>query len=105
MVRLSDQFSRMKTAYSARNGAPTKADRGAFSTPVCVKTEGNGPASADQGFLQPTKTAAMCTVPRAETRQSPPIQPSLLAQNVFSKWIAPTDNMWAKLHDEYTHHQ
>ena len=28
-----------------------------------------------------------------------------LAQNLSSKWIAPTDNMRSKLHDEYTRHQ
>ena len=43
-------------------------------------------------------------VPCTETRPPPPIPPCLLAQNLSSKWIAPTDNVRPKLHDEYTHH-
>ena len=58
-----------------------------------------------KAFLQPAKAAAMCMAPRAETRPPPPIPPFLLAQNLSSKRIAPTDNMRPKLHDEYTHHQ
>ena len=58
-----------------------------------------------KALLQPAKAAAMCMAPRAETRPPPPIPPVLLAQNLSSKWIAPTDNMWPKLHDEYTRHQ
>ena len=57
-----------------------------------------------KALLQPAKAAAMCTVPRAETRPPPPIQPFLLAQNLSSKQIAPTDNMQPKFHDEYTRH-
>ena len=34
-----------------------------------------------------------------------PLPPLLLTQNLSTKWIAPTDNMWPKLHDEYTCHQ
>ena len=55
-----------------------------------------------KAFLQPAKAAAMCTALRAETR---PIQPFLLAQNLSSKQIVPTDNVWPKLHDKYTCHQ
>ena len=33
------------------------------------------------------------------------IPPILLVENLSSKWIAPTDNMQPKLHDEYTCHQ
>ena len=58
-----------------------------------------------KAFLQPTKAAAMCTAPCAETRPPPPIPPFLLVQNLSSKRIAPTDNMRAKLHDEYTCYQ
>ena len=47
-----------------------------------------------KAFLQPAKAAAMCTAPRAETRPPPPTLPFLLAQNLSSKQIAPTDNMW-----------
>ena len=55
-----------------------------------------------KAFLQPAKAATMCMAPRAETRPPPPF---LLAQNLSSKRIAPTDNMRPKFHDEYTHHQ
>ena len=58
-----------------------------------------------KAFLQPAKAAAMCMAPRAETRPPPPIPPFLLAQDLSSKRIAPTDNVQPKLHDEYTRHQ
>ena len=58
-----------------------------------------------KAFLQPANAAAMCTAPHAETHPSPPIPPFLLAQNLSSKRIVPTDNMRPKLHDKYTHHQ
>ena len=75
-----------------------------LSTLVCIKRERNDPASANQGFLQPAKAAAMCTAPHAETR--PPPHPTfLLAQNLSSKQIVATDNVRPKFHDEYTSHQ
>ena len=55
-----------------------------------------------KAFLQPAKAAAMCMAPRAETHTPPPIPPFLLVQNLPSKRIAPTDNMWPKLQDKYT---
>ena len=58
-----------------------------------------------KAFLQLPKAAAMCMAPRAETCPPPPIPPFLLAKNLSLKRIAPTDNMWPKLHDEYIHHQ
>ena len=56
-------------------------------------------------FLQLAKAAAMCTALCAETHPPPPISPFLVAQNLSSKRIAPTDNVWPKLHTEYTRHQ
>ena len=54
-----------------------------------------------KAFLQPAKTAAMCTVCHDNACPPLPIQPFLLAQNLSStKQIAPTNNMWPKLHDE-----
>ena len=50
-----------------------------------------------KAFLWPAKAAAMCMAPHAETRPPPPIPPFLQAQNLSSKWIVPTDNMWLKL--------
>ena len=55
-----------------------------------------------KAFLQPAKAATMCTAARGEPTHLPL---SRLAQNLSSKWIAPTDNMRPKLHDEYTRHQ
>ena len=57
-----------------------------------------------KGFLQPIKTASLpCAVTRRVTltHLAPPIPPFLLAQNLSSKRIAPTDNMVPNLH-EYT---
>ena len=54
-----------------------------------------------KAFLQPAKIAAMYCHPEGDIHPSPPILPFLLVQNLFSKWIAPTDNNWPKLHDEY----
>ena len=75
------------------------------STPVCVKRERNGQASADQGFS--TASQGSCHVHGSSrwTHPPPPIPPFLLAQNLSSKRIAPTDNMRPKLHDEYTRYQ
>ena len=53
----------------------------------------------NKAFLQPAKATAMCTAPHAETRPPPPIPPFLLAQNLSSKQIVPTDNsryQWLK---------
>ena len=58
-----------------------------------------------KAFLQPAKAAAMCMALSTETRPPPPIPPFLLAQKLSSTWIAPTDNLRPKLHDEYTRHQ
>ena len=57
---------------------------------------------ATKAFPVSAKAAAMCMAPHAETHPPPPIPPFLLAKNLSSKRIAPTDNMWPKLHDEYT---
>ena len=48
-------------------------------------------------FLQPAKTAAI----HDYAHPPPPIPPILLAQNLSSKWIVPTNNTQLKLHDKY----
>ena len=58
-----------------------------------------------KAFQQPANAAAMCTAPRAETRPPPPILPFLQVQNLSSKRIAPTDNMWPKSDDAIWHHR
>ena len=64
--------------------------------PVCAYKVRNGPTSLTKAFLLSAKAAVMCTAPRAETRPPPPIPPFLLAQNLFSKRIMPTDKMRPK---------
>ena len=58
----------------------------------------------NKAFLQPAQTATMCTGSHDYACPPPPIPPFLLAQNLSSKWIGPTDNMQPKLHDDYTRH-
>ena len=67
--------------------------------PICVKRREMLNPMLTKAFLQPAKAAAMRTASRAETHPPPPIPPFLLAQNLSSKWIMPTDNMRPKLCD------
>ena len=83
-------FFWLKTVYSARNGAPTKTDEPFLC--LFVKRERNGPASAHQGLVQPAMTVAMCCHQEGETHPPPP----MLAQKLYSKQIAPTNNMQPK---------
>ena len=93
-----------KTAYSARNRAPKEAEEPYLCQFVSKRREMAKPVLT-KAFLQPANAAAMCTALCAETHPPPPIPPFLLAQNLPSKWIVPTDNVRPNLHDEYTHHQ
>ena len=68
----------------------------------CAKKGRNSQASVDQ---QPAKTATMHCHPLGDTHLPRPVPPFLLVQNLSFKWIAPTDNMQSKFHDEYSHHQ
>ena len=72
--------------------------------PICTNKLNNGPASADQTFLQPAKAAAMCKACHDHAHPPPPIPSFLLAQNLFSKQIAPTDNMRQESEDTKKHH-
>ena len=47
-------------------------------------------------MVYPAKAAAMYTACHDYARPPPPIPPFLLAQNLSSKGIVPTDNMWPK---------
>ena len=74
--------------------------------PICV-TEEKWPSQCQPRIFtasQP-KAATMCTAPHAETCPPPPTSPFLLAQNLSSKRIVPTDNVRPNLHNEYTLHQ
>ena len=76
--------------------------RGAFSTPVCATRKRKGLVSATKAFLQLAATAAKCCHPEGDTHSlTPPVTPFLQAQNLSSKWIAPTDNMQPKSHDGF----
>ena len=47
-----------------------------------------------RAFLQPAATATMHCDPEGCTHPLSHAPPFLLEQNLSSKWIAPTDNMW-----------
>ena len=93
-----------ETANSGRNGAPKRAEELYLCLFVSKRREMPKPVMT-KAFLQPAKTVATFTASHAETHPPPPIPPFLLAHNLSSKWIAPTDNMRPKLHDKYTRHQ
>ena len=57
-----------------------------------------------RAFLQPAATAAMHCHPEGCTHPPPPVPPFLLAQNLPSKRIAPTDNMRPKSDDAKKRH-
>ena len=73
---------------------PLKKQR---SMPICVKRERNSLAIANQGFSTASQDSR-------HVHGKSWLCPPTLAQNLLSpKRIAPTDNVWSKLHDEYTH--
>ena len=57
-----------------------------------------------RAFLQPAATAAMHCHPPGDIHPPPLIPPFLLAPNLSSKRIAPTDNMQPNFDDNYSHH-
>ena len=63
--------------------------KGAFSTPICKKSD-KWPTKA---FLQAAATATMPYQAERWTHPPPLIPTFLLAQNLSSKRIAPTDNI------------
>ena len=94
-----ERSSGLKSCLKCQKWSPYKA-KGAFSTPVCARRQTNGPPAALTGaFLQAAATAAMHCQPERCTHPRPPVPPFLLAQNLSSKRIAPTDNMWPKTDD------
>ena len=78
--------------------------RGVVPEPVCANKVRNGPASANQGFS--TASQGSCHVHGTPCWNPPtsPILLFLLAQNLSSKQIAPTDNMRPKSDDAIWHH-
>ena len=103
---LSEQQSLLLTENCLWNQkwSPWKG-RGLVSTPVCAKKERDGPACADQGLSIASQDSRHIHGMPWMCPPTTPIPPFLLAQNLSSKQIAPTDNIRPKLHDEYTRHQ
>ena len=55
----------------------------------------NGPASGDQGCLMASQGSCHTHGTQCWNPPASPYPTSLLVQNLFSKWIAPTDNKWS----------
>jgi len=66
----SERFSRLKTAYSARNGAPREAEE-PYLRPFVSKRREMAKPVPTKAFLQPAKAAAMCTAARGEPAHLP----------------------------------
>ena len=58
-----------------------------------------------KAFVQSVKAAAMRMAPHVETYPPPPILAFLLVQNLSSKQIASTDNIWPKSDDTKWRHR
>ena len=92
----SKRSSWLKTANSSKNGPPTRGEEWHVCPFVLTRWEIVQPVLS-KAVLQPAKAATMRTAPRTEI--NPPTFPYptfFQAQNLSSKWIAPTDNMWPK---------
>ena len=72
---------------------------------VCARKQTNGPPGVNQGFSTASCTTAMHCQPEGSTDPPPPVPPFLLAQNLSSKQIAPTDNMRPKTDDAKKRHR
>ena len=70
--------------------------------PICDNKVRNGPDSADQGR---SKAAATMSMAYHDYVHPPPHHTFLLAQNLSSKWIAPTNNMQPKSDNTKKHHR
>ena len=72
--------------------------------PVCARMQQMAYPALTKAFLQADPTAAMHCHPEWCTHPPPPVPPFLLAQNLSSKQIAPTDNMRSKTDNTKRHH-
>ena len=99
----SDQrmLLRTKGCLKCQKWSPYKV-KGAFSTLACARKQTNGPPGNDQGF-----STGSCNGHHALSARGvhPPTPHFLLAQNLSSKRIAPTDNMRPKTDDAKSRHQ
>ena len=92
-----------KSCLNCQKRSPYKV-KGALSTPFVQESRQKARPSLTKAFLQAAATATMHCQAERWTYPPPLIPPFLLAQNLFSKWIAPTDNMWPKSDDVKRRH-
>ena len=83
---------------------PLQVVKGLFSTPICTGKQKSGPSSADLAFSIASCNSRHAWSAKAVAHPPPPVPPFLLAQNLSSKRIAPTDNMRPNFNDDYTRH-
>ena len=103
---LSDQRALQLTesCLQIQKWCPYKA-RGVVPEPVCANKARNGPATADQGSSLASQGSCHVHGTPGWTHPPPPIPPFLLVQNLSSKQIAPTDNMWPNSDDSKQRHR
>ena len=98
----SKRFARLKTVYSARNGAPTKAEEWFLYSFV------KGEKWPSQCWLRPFYSQLgqlTCAWHVMDIPAHLSLSRLFASAKPIFKRNAPTDNMWPKLHDDYTHHQ
>ena len=66
----SERFSRLKTVYSGRNGAPKEAEEPYLSPFMSKRREMATPVPTN-AFLKPAKAGAMCTAAWGEPTHLP----------------------------------
>ena len=76
--------------------------KGAFSAPVCARKQTNGPPGIDQGFSTGSCNGRHAPPGRGVPHPTSPCP--TLSENLSSKWIASTDNMWIKTEDAKSRH-
>ena len=64
--------------------------------PVCAGMQTNGPPGIHQGLSKGSCNCCHALSARVVHQPTSPVPPFLLVQNLYSKRIAPTDNMWTK---------
>ena len=89
---------------NVRNGAPTRRKE-CFLGPFVQESRTVAHLALTWAFLQPVATDAMHCHPPGDTHPPALIPLFLLTQNLSSKRIVPTDNMWPNFNDDYSHHQ
>ena len=86
---------RTKSCLKCQKWSPYKV-KGAFLCPFVQESKQMAHPALTSTFLQAAAMATMHCRPERCTYPPPPVPPFRLAQNLSSKWIVPTDNMWPK---------